>query len=144
MSAFTGLLGGKGGFGSLLRSIKAKSKPTDNFDACRDLESGRRMGQVTQQTRLREWQQKKKEEDEYVNKEMEKYKKERAQNMGQSGIHRKLDNKFIQIMEESSSSIKDAVKQGFELNLQKSENTTPKKQGGKRTFQQRLTSEDDL
>lgn len=42
----TGLLGGKGGFGSLLRSIKAKSQPTNNFDACRDLATGRRMGQI--------------------------------------------------------------------------------------------------
>ena len=46
MSKFKGLLGGKGGFGSLLRSIKAKSQPTDNMDACRDLETGRRMGQI--------------------------------------------------------------------------------------------------
>ena len=37
--------GGKGGFGSLLRSMNPKKQPTDNFDACRDL-SGRRIRTV--------------------------------------------------------------------------------------------------
>jgi len=39
------LLGGKGGFGSLLRSMKPKVKGDENFDACRDL-SGRRLRTV--------------------------------------------------------------------------------------------------
>jgi hypothetical protein len=37
--------GGKGGFGSLLRSMNPKKKPTDNFEACRDL-TGRRLRNV--------------------------------------------------------------------------------------------------
>lgn len=39
------LIGGKGGFGSLLRSMKPKAKGDENFEACRDL-SGRRLRQV--------------------------------------------------------------------------------------------------
>ena len=39
------LKGGKGGFGSLLRSIKPKAKEDENFEACRDL-SGRRLRHV--------------------------------------------------------------------------------------------------
>ena len=39
------LMGGKGGFGSLLRSMKPKSKGDENFEACRDL-SGRRLRHV--------------------------------------------------------------------------------------------------
>jgi len=39
------LPGGKGGFGSLLRSMKPKVKGDENFDACRDL-SGRRLRTV--------------------------------------------------------------------------------------------------
>lgn len=49
------LLGGKGGFGSLLRSMKPKAKGDENFDACRDL-SGRRLRQVNNEQRLREHQ----------------------------------------------------------------------------------------
>lgn len=39
------LLGGKGGFGSLLRSMNPKKKGTENFEACRDL-SGRRLRNI--------------------------------------------------------------------------------------------------
>ena len=48
-----GLLGGKGGFGSLLRSMKPKTKPTENFEACRDL-SGRILRNVYNAQRLEE------------------------------------------------------------------------------------------
>ena len=39
------LLGGKGGFGSMLRAIGAQIEKTTNREACRDL-SGRRMRDV--------------------------------------------------------------------------------------------------
>ena len=48
------LMGGKGGFGSLLRSMKPKAKGNENFDACRDL-SGRRLRTVNNETRLNEF-----------------------------------------------------------------------------------------
>lgn len=48
------LLGGKGGFGALLRSKKATVKTT-NFGACRDL-NGRRLRHVDQERALQEWQ----------------------------------------------------------------------------------------
>ena len=44
------LLGGKGGFGALLRS-GARASHTQNFDACRDL-SGRRLRHVTADEKL--------------------------------------------------------------------------------------------
>ena len=49
------LLGGKGGFGSLLKSIKAKKQPHLGVDSYRDLATGRRVGHVRQQQRLAEW-----------------------------------------------------------------------------------------
>ena len=67
------LLGGKGGFGSLLRSIKPGKKAVENFDACRDLTTGRRLGQIQQQERITEWQDKKQKEDKYVEEELQKY-----------------------------------------------------------------------
>ena len=38
------LSGGKGGFGSLLRSINPKKQANISNDACRDLTTGRRLG----------------------------------------------------------------------------------------------------
>jgi hypothetical protein len=49
-----GLCGGKGGFGSLLRSKKSVVKTT-NFGACRDL-NGRRLRHVEQERALADWQ----------------------------------------------------------------------------------------
>ena len=48
------LLGGKGGFGSLLRSVKPKAQQDDNFEACRDL-SGRRLRHINNERRIREF-----------------------------------------------------------------------------------------
>merc|ERR1712000_372723 len=48
-----GLLGGKGGFGSLLRGQKSTVRTT-NFSACRDL-NGRRLRHVEQDKALEEW-----------------------------------------------------------------------------------------
>ena len=47
------LVGGKGGFGSLLRGA-GRAILTDNVDACRDL-SGRRLRQANAEKRLAEW-----------------------------------------------------------------------------------------
>lgn len=60
------LLGGKGGFGSLLKGQPAVKKRTKNFDACRDI-SGRRIRHVNQEKQLIEWQQKKEEEERIIN-----------------------------------------------------------------------------
>ena len=50
-----GLVGGKGGFGSLLRHSKSKKKTT-NFSAMRDL-SGRRFRQIRNQIDLERWKE---------------------------------------------------------------------------------------
>lgn len=61
------LLGGKGGFGSLLKGQPAVKKQTKNFDACRDI-SGRRLRHVNQEKQIMEWQQKKEEEEKIIEK----------------------------------------------------------------------------
>ena len=50
------LVGGKGGFGSLLRGqgAAAQQKKTTNFDACRDM-NGRRMRHVNAEKKLKDW-----------------------------------------------------------------------------------------
>ena len=59
------LKGGKGGFGSLLRSVKPKTQQDDNFEACRDL-SGRRLRHINNERRIREFHQRQEEEEKYV------------------------------------------------------------------------------
>jgi hypothetical protein len=54
--------GGKGGFGSLLKGQPPVKKRTNNTDSCRDL-SGRRMRHVNQEKMIKDWQQKKLEEE---------------------------------------------------------------------------------
>merc|ERR1712098_509796 len=49
-----GLPGGKGGFGSLLRSIRAHGEKTTNHEAMRDL-SGRRQRDVNNEERLKKY-----------------------------------------------------------------------------------------
>mmetsp|Transcript_2949 Transcript_2949/g.6916 ORF Transcript_2949/g.6916 Transcript_2949/m.6916 type:complete len:360 (-) Transcript_2949:131-1210(-) len=56
------LLGGKGGFGAMLRGIGRTGKLTDNFDACRDL-SGRRIRHQEGEKKLKEWAEEAKERE---------------------------------------------------------------------------------
>jgi len=60
------LLGGKGGFGALLRKQANKGKKTKNFDAMRDL-TGRRLRHSYAVDRIKEWMEKQNKEDELVN-----------------------------------------------------------------------------
>nr|XP_061792123.1 splicing regulator SDE2-like [Nerophis lumbriciformis] len=48
------LLGGKGGFGSMLRALGAQIEKTTNREACRDL-SGRRLRDVNHEKEMGEW-----------------------------------------------------------------------------------------
>ncbi|GFN73677.1 sde2-like protein [Plakobranchus ocellatus] len=48
------VLGGKGGFGSMLRAIGAQIEKTTSREACRDL-SGRRMRDINNEKKLKEW-----------------------------------------------------------------------------------------
>lgn len=52
------VLGGKGGFGRLLRNQKNLGKKTDNFDSCRDLD-GRRVRSVKRDEKIEELEKKK-------------------------------------------------------------------------------------
>jgi len=48
------LVGGKGGFGSLLRVQGRDTKATTNFDACRDL-NGKRLRHINAVKKMEEW-----------------------------------------------------------------------------------------
>lgn len=89
------LKGGKGGFGSLLRSIKPKAKEDENFEACRDL-SGRRLRHVYNEQRLRDFQQRQEEEEKYVQEELKEYEKTKNQLKGAIQANNyKLDDAYV-------------------------------------------------
>ncbi|KAL1138681.1 hypothetical protein AAG570_008743 [Ranatra chinensis] len=54
VSVMLRLVGGKGGFGSMLRAIGAQIEKTTNREACRDL-SGRRLRDIAEEQRLKKW-----------------------------------------------------------------------------------------
>jgi len=60
------LLGGKGGFGALLRKQANRGKKTTNLDAMRDL-SGQRLRHSMAVERIKNWMEKKQAEDDLVN-----------------------------------------------------------------------------
>ncbi|KAI3988844.1 hypothetical protein MKX01_016415 [Papaver californicum] len=108
------LLGGKGGFGSLLRGAgtKAGQKKTDNFDACRDM-SGRRLRHVNAEKKLEEW--KAEEEERKLEKVAEDFLKKKGKELKKS--RSKGDDKYIekyrQDSEKCMQSVENAVRDAF-------------------------------
>lgn len=102
------LLGGKGGFGSMLRAIGAQIEKTTNRDACRDL-SGRRLRDINEEKRLKAWLEKQpdRESDQYAKK---KKKLERLQTKPR---HDFKDEDYEQARSELTANVGEAVDEGF-------------------------------
>ncbi|XVF73034.1 hypothetical protein PTKIN_Ptkin12aG0169100 [Pterospermum kingtungense] len=104
------LLGGKGGFGSLLRgaATKAGQKKTNNFYACRDM-SGRRLRHVNAEKRLEEWkaeeEQRKLEKiaEDFINKKVKTGKKGVGDGEAEKYVkkYREESAKCVAVVEES-------------------------------------------
>ncbi|KAE8726820.1 Autophagy 6 isoform 1 [Hibiscus syriacus] len=95
------LIGGKGGFGSLLRgaATKAGQKKTSNFEACRDM-SGRRLRHVNAEKRLEEW--KAEEEQRRLEKIAEDFIKKKAKT-GKKGVGDGEAEKYVAKYREQSA-----------------------------------------
>lgn len=95
------LLGGKGGFGSLLRgaATKAGQKKTNNFDACRDM-SGRRLRHVNAEKKLEEWRAEAEERE--LEKIADEFIKKKAKASKGSGSG-KSEEKYIEKYREDSA-----------------------------------------
>jgi len=100
--------GGKGGFGSLLRSAKSVKKTT-NYGSCRDLQ-GRRLRDVQNERRLAEWSEKEKGKVEPKKEEVEEEEEHvLIDNSGRQHIIEKIKVKEI-IMD-----VGDSVEKGLAL-----------------------------
>ncbi|KAF2324877.1 hypothetical protein GH714_020945 [Hevea brasiliensis] len=103
------LLGGKGGFGSLLRgaATKAGQKKTNNFDACRDM-SGRRLRHVNAEKRLEDW--KAEEEERRLEEIAEEFIKKKAKK-GKKGAGEGEAEKYVEKYRKESAKCAAAVEE---------------------------------
>eukprot|EP01119_Soliformovum_irregulare_P006498 TRINITY_DN1857_c0_g1_i1.p1 TRINITY_DN1857_c0_g1~~TRINITY_DN1857_c0_g1_i1.p1 ORF type:complete len:334 (-),score=89.98 TRINITY_DN1857_c0_g1_i1:29-1030(-) len=108
------LLGGKGGFGALLRGAGAKigTKKTANFDDCRDL-NGRRIRHVKDQKRLEEWQAQEKERA--LEAEAKKDKKKKK-----APIHVFNDSSYTEAVKDIAENTEVAVEEGIKRLIEQS------------------------
>lgn len=101
-------LGGKGGFGSMLRAIGAQIEKTTNREACRDL-SGRRLRDINEEKRVKDFLAKGSASTE----DPEERKKRKLQRLCQAPKTEFKDEHYEKNMSEMSESVTDAVECGF-------------------------------
>ncbi|EDO33018.1 predicted protein [Nematostella vectensis] len=119
------LVGGKGGFGSMLRAIGAQIEKTTSREACRDL-SGRRMRDVNDEKKITEWVAKQAErEREAARRKQEKMEKRRS-----LPNHNFDDASYTQQIQENAGKIEDALKQGLKASTSEPSTSSA---GSKRT-----------
>ena len=106
--AFIRLVGGKGGFGSMLRAIGAQIEKTTNREACRDL-SGRRLRDINEEKRLKAYLEKQKEADEDPD---EKFKKKIGKLTSKPKAEFK-DERYETARADLTQNIDDSVEIGF-------------------------------
>ncbi|KAM9981314.1 hypothetical protein ACTFIY_003632 [Dictyostelium cf. discoideum] len=117
--------GGKGGFGSLLKSsgTKVGQKKTTNFDACRDL-SGRRLRHVNNEARIKQWL-----EDEEARKIAMQELKKKFNDSNEKHVEEFNDTQFQKETEDIHKKVSNSVEQGLKLqkenkNLENNKTTT--------------------
>ncbi|KAL9898875.1 splicing regulator SDE2 [Glossina fuscipes fuscipes] len=106
------LVGGKGGFGSMLRAIGAQIEKTTNREACRDL-SGRRLRDINEEKRLKTWLEKQSERE----REAEEKKKRKIQKLLAVPKHEFKDEEYEEARSKLTEKVNDAVEEGFKRSL---------------------------
>ncbi|KAG7204082.1 hypothetical protein KM043_001933 [Ampulex compressa] len=102
------LLGGKGGFGSMLRAIGAQIEKTTNREACRDL-SGRRLRDINEEKRLKAWIEKQSKREE----EAAERKKKKLDRLCATPKHEFKDQNYDRDRSLLAERVGDAVEEGF-------------------------------
>lgn len=107
---FIRLLGGKGGFGSMLRAIGAQIEKTTNREACRDL-SGRRLRDINEEKRLRKWLE---GQEDREREAVERKQKKIERLLAEPKISVKLNPKYVKDSEELPERVSAAVDAGWQ------------------------------
>ncbi|XP_031825661.1 splicing regulator SDE2 [Nomia melanderi] len=108
VSIFPRLLGGKGGFGSMLRAIGAQIEKTTNREACRDL-SGRRLRDINEEKRLKAWIEKQGKREE----EAAERKKKKLERLCTEPKHEFKDQTYDRERSALTERVGSAVEEGF-------------------------------
>nr|CAG4635898.1 EOG090X0OE5 [Artemia franciscana] len=108
IEAFIPFVGGKGGFGSMLRAIGAQIEKTTNREACRDL-SGRRIRDINEEKRLKDWIAKKADRE----KEKQERKKAKLEKLCQETKHEFHDPTYDKQRSEISDKVYESVEKVF-------------------------------
>ncbi|XP_014093259.2 splicing regulator SDE2 [Bactrocera oleae] len=106
------VLGGKGGFGSMLRAIGAQIEKTTNREACRDL-SGRRLRDINEEKRLKAVLEKMED----LERESQERKKRKIEKLLSVPKHDFKDEEY----EDTRAKLEDKVNSAVEEGLKKSE-----------------------
>lgn len=119
------VVGGKGGFGSLLRSFGKQITKSTNKEACRDL-TGRRIRHVNNEKRLKDFLSKqselakKKEEDKKNKMDRKKKKREKLESTHHLFVDPKYDEQKQKITEELEQAMSSAISSKKSNNSEKS------------------------
>jgi hypothetical protein len=118
LTMYLPLVGGKGGFGSMLRAIGAQIEKTTNKEACRDL-SGRRLRDINAENRLKAWLAKQTKEKE----ERARKKREKLEKLKQEPKIMFDDSNYLKNREEIPENVDEAFDAGLKkLDSEKSSN----------------------
>lgn len=104
------LVGGKGGFGSMLRAIGAQIEKTTNREACRDL-SGRRLRDINEEKRLKNWIAQQAERE----REAAERKRKKLERLHAEPKHKFHDTTYEEERSMLTEKVSDAVEQGFKV-----------------------------
>lgn len=128
-------LGGKGGFGSMLRAIGAQIEKTTNREACRDL-SGRRLRDINEEKRVRAWLEKQGERE----REAEERKKRKIEKLLAVPKHEFKDDEYEEARANLTEKVNDAFEEGLKQaeEIKEKQDVEPSTSGSKR----KATSED--
>lgn len=107
---FIKLVGGKGGFGSMLRAIGAQIEKTTNREACRDL-SGRRLRDINEEKRLRKWLE---GQEDREREAVERKQKKLERLLAEPRIDVKLNPAYVKESEELPERVSAAVDAGWQ------------------------------
>ena len=106
------LVGGKGGFGSMLRALGSQISKTNNKEACRDL-SGRRLRDINDEDRLKKYVAKQAEREREA-EEKHKAKMAKLKRLANDEAkHEFVDPKYMKEREEATERVHDAVEAAF-------------------------------
>lgn len=102
------VVGGKGGFGSMLRAIGAQIEKTTNREACRDL-SGRRLRDINEEKRVKAYMDKAKEREEEAAQKITK----KIEKLQSKPKHEFRDKQYDEARSELTQTVHDALEEGL-------------------------------